>query len=358
MFEKLFWVLVASFLVTRIGPLDAQAQESPQFDSVQEIRGLLESIHPYLPSTEVKAEIDLFGSTSMDRMAHGWATGFQKFHPDAKFVISAEGSETVFDHIAQSPTSIAMLSRPVSESDLSRLKELGMKQPVAVMVAREALGVFVNQASPLEAIDYETLMRIFCAPGDPGTPTWAIAGLEGDYQTKPIVTVGRGAKSGTRTYLKNYVFRNQTMRVISSEAATNYGLVSEVAKDPNAIGIGGIRCGGHQAKLLKLKANGTVIPNDERSMLLGRYPLMRPFCLVIDMGQQGDIAAANREFVRYAITQAGQTEAMLAGLFPFDPPTLRAQEEKLGFKTSVGSTPFESSDASVKSTSRDAQPKR
>ncbi len=333
-------------------------QEASQGSAVQQIRAALESIDPYLPGGEIKTEIDVFGSTSMDTMAHGWAIGFKKFHPEAKVAISAEGSETAFERMAKQPTSIAMLSRPISEADLTRLKELGLKRPVAVMVAREALGVFVNQENPLDAIDYDTLVQLFCASDDAGKPAWDGVGLTGKFAGAAVVRVGRDTESGTHSFLAQYVFRGHQLRDPDTEAATNFGVVKEVAKNPFAIAISGLRCGSHDSKLLRLKSNGTVIPGDDYSIMVGNYPLMRPLCLVLDLGQSADAVSANREFVHYALSQAGQTQSILAGFFPFDPPTLRAQEEQIGIGTDAsGQGPLTGDAAPVKSTARESAEK-
>jgi ABC-type phosphate transport system substrate-binding protein len=146
------WMLRFVMVSILLGSLSVtprvSAQEEAQDVSVDESRALLESIDPYLPRAEVAGEVDVFGSTSMDAMAHGWAIGFKKFHPKVKIVISAEGSETVFARLAKNPASLGMVSRPVTQEDLAQLKEIGLKNPAALMVAREALGVFVHNDNP------------------------------------------------------------------------------------------------------------------------------------------------------------------------------------------------------------------
>lgn len=321
------------------------AQRSDPNASVQEIRALLDAIHPYLPTHEVSTQIDLFGSTSMDSMAHGWAVGFQKFHPAARVVISAEGSETVFDRVAKHPTSIAMVSRPVSEEDLKRLQASGMKQPVAVMVAREALGVFVHQSNPLEAVDFQTLVSLACSPDGEQALTWGAVGLSGDFENEPIVFVGRGHDSGTRMFLRDYLFRGLPIRETDQQVNTNSEVVGAISQNPFAVGISSLRCGRHDAKLLHLKSNGIVIASDEHAILVGNYPLIQPLCLIIDLGQEGEAAIACREFALYALSQAGQTDAILSGYFPFDPPTLRGQVEAVGFGESAGGSSSPTQDA-------------
>ncbi len=80
---------------------------------------------------------------------------------------------------------------------------------------------------------------------------------------------------------------------------------------------------------LNLRNGSTVFDGDEHDVLLGRYPIVRPLTLVLDLGIEGESGAASRELARYALTQAGQMQAILAGFFPFDPPTLRGELEKL-----------------------------
>ena len=180
--------------------------------SAEEIRALLDSIDPYLAKEDASSEIDVFGSTSMDVLAHNWASGFKKFHTDSKFVISAEGSETVIDRLSQSHSSIGMLSRPVSDDELAKLKAAGLKHPVAIQVAREPLGVFVHESNPLEVITYPQLVTLFCAKDSAAEVKWDAVGVTGELSEKPIHIVGRDEKSGTRKFIEAYLFHLNGMR--------------------------------------------------------------------------------------------------------------------------------------------------
>ncbi|KAA5540914.1 hypothetical protein FYK55_18535 [Roseiconus nitratireducens] len=301
--------------------------------SVEEIRAVLEAIDPYLPKNEVAAEVDAFGSTSMDTLAHGWAIGFKKFHPECKVVISAEGSETVFDRLAKNPTSVGMLSRPVTEEDLNKLRERGLKKPVAVMIAREALGIFVNEANPIDSVTYDQMNQLFCAANDPDqTITWDSVGVAAGYAKHPVAVIARGPESGTAEFIRDYLFRGRTMRPAAATFASNAKLIAAIENNPYAITISGLKCGSHGAKALHLRHETTEIPSTDHAILLGRYPLVRPFSLVLDVGQTDAKSIASREFVRYALSQAGQMQAILAGFFPFDPPTLRGEMLKVDFK--------------------------
>ena len=44
--------------------------------SVEQLTAMLQAIDPYRPTEITKETIEVFGSSSMDALAHGWATGF------------------------------------------------------------------------------------------------------------------------------------------------------------------------------------------------------------------------------------------------------------------------------------------
>ena len=221
--------------------------------SVEEINSLLDSIDPYLPEQEVSGEIDIFGSTSMDVLAHRWSTGFKGFHPNVKVVISAEGSESVFDRLARNPSSIGMLSRPVTKEDLANLKTKGLKKPVAIQVAREALGVFVHQSNPLEVITYPQLVTLFCAENPGEEVNWSAAGVTGELAEKPVHVVGRGQDSGTRKFIETYLFHRHNVRSFKNELPSNGEVLRKVEQDAQAIAISEYKFSSDSLRRLKLR---------------------------------------------------------------------------------------------------------
>lgn len=302
--------------------------------TIEEIRALLDSIDPYLPKQIVSGEIDLFGSTNMDVLAHAWANGFRKYHSECSLVISAEGSETVIDRLAKNHSSIGMMSRPVSVEDLQRLKAAGLKNPVAILIGREPLGVFVNKSNPMEAITYDQLVTMYCAGESSSGAKWKDLGVDGALSDKSVHIIGRDAKSGTRKFIETYLFQENGTRKASKELGSHAEVISAVAADPQAIAITGYKCNDKAVRRLKLKDKSKVIGGDEHEILLGHYPITRPLALVFDLGAEGAQAAANREFVTYALTRSGQTATILAGFYPYDPPTLRAELLDLGIQVS------------------------
>ncbi|MEZ6137696.1 MAG: substrate-binding domain-containing protein [Pirellulaceae bacterium] len=302
----------------------------PAGDQVAAVEAMLETIDPYRPEAEANATIQVFGSTAMDALAHGWVNGFTQFHKGAKVEISAANSSEAFDRLAKQPTGIAMLSRPVKSEELESLKMQGLKQPVAFEVAREALGVFVHSSNPANTISGEQLRKVFTAESDHEKLTWSVLGATGAWASQPMKVISRTPTSGTQMFLQDFVFNGLKLRDGVSEHVSNADVVSAVAKDPQAIGICGLRCGATTAKPLQLTVGASVVPSDDHAILSGQYPLTRPLSLVIDLGQKSPAAMASQEYVRYALCRAGQQQSILAGYYPVDLPLLRAGLQRLG----------------------------
>jgi phosphate transport system substrate-binding protein len=316
-------VLVASWTDDRVS-----GQEANQPASVEELQTWLQSIDPYRPQQEATGTVQVFGSTSMDAMAHGWADGFRQFHPKIQVEISAAGTESALERLVKTPSGIAMLARPVTEAELDQLKQQGLKRPVAFVVAREALGVFVHATNPAQTISGDQLRAVFT--NDNGTSlTWSLFGVQGEAGKRPIDLISRTSSSGTQRFLADFVFQQATLREGKQSFDSNAEVVKAVAENPAAIAICGLKCGKSSAKPLQLIAGSGPVPSDDRAVLTGQYPLTRPMTLVVDVGQASSEAIAAQEYIRYALCQAGQTQVILTGFFPVDLPLLRAGMQQL-----------------------------
>lgn len=311
----------------------ASSDSGNRGSAIEQLTAMLKSIEPYRPQADVNQTIHVFGSTSMDALANGWVNGFKQFHPNSKVEISAAGSGDAAKMLAANPSAIALYSRPVPEQELEELRKLGLKQPTAFMVAREALTVFVNSSNPTTSISGERIRDLFTTDNHPDELTWSAVGATGGLENEPLHVIARTRDSGTQLFLSEYVFSGSHMRSPTSSFPSNAEVLEALSNDPLGIAICGYRSSGRMVKPLQLDVGGTSVPCDDLAVLSGRYPLMRPLTLVIDLGQSDAKAKASQEFVRYAMCQAGQTQAILVGFFPVDLPLLRAGLENLNSQT-------------------------
>lgn len=310
---------LASAVLAMVATISSAVASDPPTQSVEKLRALLSSIDPYLPKEAVSGKLVIYGSGSMDGLMHAWAENFTDFHPKAGFEISGLPEDKATAKLLAEPSTIWMVSRPISSDELAQLKAKGLKNPVALEVAKEALGVFVHQSNPVKTITGEQLRAIFTA-GNPEAPTWKLLGATGAWADQPIKLIRRGEDSGTQKFLSNVLFATKMRSGLDVES--NSAVVAKIKDDPQSIGICGLRCGSTTARPLQLKSGESTIPSDDLAILSGKYPLVRPMSIVFDLG------SANKntnEFVHYILSQSGQSETVLAGLFPIDLPLLRAE---------------------------------
>lgn len=308
----------------------AEAANAGESASLEQLTAMLQSIDPYHPDQEVRGMVNVYGSTSMDAMAHGWASGFKQFHQKAMVEINAAGSDETFEALVKNPSSVGMLSRPVRDEELAELKRRGLKEPAAFVVAREALGVFVHASNPVQTISGEQLRAVFTQEQAATRLTWSLLDAPPHFATQPLRVISRTPNSGTQRFLADFVFNASDLRDGVSEHVSNAEVLKAVSDDPLSIAICGLRSTGQSVKSLKLMAGATEVPSDDHAVLTGQYPLTRPMTIILDLGQTDAEAKASQEFVHYGMCQAGQAGAVLVGFFPVDLPLLRAGVQKLG----------------------------
>ncbi|MCC6508268.1 MAG: substrate-binding domain-containing protein [Pirellulaceae bacterium] len=293
--------------------------------AVQDLVAMLGGIDPYRPVGNLSGKVQVFGSTAMDNMVHAWATEFKLFHPQVTVEVTAAGSGDAFAQLKQNPQALVMLSRPVKPEELQQVKSDAIKDPVAFVVAREALGVFVHASNPAKSISGEQLRAVFTKQSADADLKWQLLDVTGPLAQQPIRIVARSETSGTQAFLRDFVFGGMEMRVSEKAHESNGDVLGALANDPLGITICGLRANGLGVRVLPLVGRaGVPVPNDDAAVLSGQYPMTRNLTLVVDLGQKTPEAKAAHELVHFALCRSGQLAAIRAGFFPAELPTLRA----------------------------------
>lgn len=298
--------------------------------SEQQLAAAINAIPPYRPAnSEVNGTVRVFASTSMDAMAHGWSRGFKDFHKSAGVEIHGSTAQQALEKLVKQPGSIVMLARPIHDDEIQTLKKAGLKNPVAIPIAREALAVYVHESNPVETIDGKQLKSIFTNCQYTPKLTWGLLNTNEPLASQPIHLLSRTQSCGTQKYLRDFVFGSVEMRDGKQAFESNALLLAKVKEDPLAIAICGKRSRASQVKMLKLVAGTKEIPSDDLAILTGQYPLTRTLSVVIDTGSQGADALSSREFVRYALGQKAQQHTLIDGYYPLAPNLMQASVNAL-----------------------------
>lgn len=284
--------------------------------------GLMQAVEQfdvYKPNEKVVGKVNYRGASSMSELGQSLGSVFRKFHSEVEFSGSTQGSELALQALAENPDLVIGVSRPVNDSDLKILQAGKCKSPVAVVVATEALAVYVNDKNPISSLSKEDFVRLFAESSDGSAGVWGNFGVTGDLSNKEIARFERGNESGTQTFLVRGLLGNAKPAASFKVCATNAEVCSEVGKNSQGVGLGDLYAGIPGTRRVPLVVDNRVVEASEENVLNGSYPLVRPFILIFDKSQCEVDGGLREAVVRFVLSRDGQSTVMKSGLFPVDP---------------------------------------
>jgi phosphate transport system substrate-binding protein len=282
---------------------------------------LVESFELYHPAKDLKGSLVLSGSTTMFQLGKAWADRFRKFHPDVVLTRGTDGTNAGLKELAEDPTRIVGVSRPLTQAELQMLKAGKCKDPISVVVALDPLALYVHESNPLASLTPEQFEAMLRAPGQKGkhVATWSELGLGDAFKGKPIRFHSRSDISGTKSFIKDFILRGEDVTEAAETHETNGAVCDAIAKDPLGVGLAGFGNITKGVRAIPLFINGALIQANEQSFLMGQYPLVRPLTIVFDKAQIESDGGLRQEILKYVLSRDGQLEAIREGFFPLDP---------------------------------------
>lgn len=261
------------------------------------------------------------GSVTMLDLGKRWAQNFKQFHAAVEFRGGTEGSEIALKALAENPTIIAGISRPVDESDLKLLQSGKCKEPVAITIGIEALALCVHKDNPLQSVTHESFQAIFAAAKDgvPQAKNWGDLGVKGSLASEPIARYERDSGSGTQAFLTRVLLGGAPTAPPTKQCASNTEVCEQIAKDTKGVGLADINYSNPSIRRVPLVVDNQAVEPIEENVLSGRYPLVRPLVLVFDKAQANNDGKLRESITRYVLSREGQTAVMKSGFYPIDP---------------------------------------
>jgi phosphate transport system substrate-binding protein len=130
----------------------------------------------------------------------------------------------------------------------------------------------------------------------------------------PVVLYSRENNSGTYVYFKEHVLENEDFAPAAQTLAGTAAVVNAVAKDPNAIGYGGIAY-GVDIKPINIKKEETApaISPTQENVVSGAYPISR-YLYFYTAGKPTNPVA--EDFIRWVVSAAGQAVVKEVEYYP------------------------------------------
>lgn len=216
-------------------------------------------------------------------------------------IVEAEGGGTAkgLEALIRGRVEIAAASRPLEAEEARRMVEAHGTLGYAVLVARDALSVYLHPDNPVRVLTLDETRRIF---------TGEIEDWEGVGGTEaPIRVLNRNPASGTRHFFAQHVLLGDRYSRRAEVLPTTEAIVERVRRDPRAVGYGGI---GY-AEGIRTAAVDGVLPTPE-SVREGRYPIARYLFLYTALPPRGLV----KELVDWVLGPRGQGVVEEVGYLP------------------------------------------
>ncbi len=296
-------------------------------------------LSPYKVVNGLSGKLKSVGSDTMLHEMELWAEGFQSIYPNVSIEIEGKGSNTAPPALLSGESQLGPMSRQMSPDEIGAFEAKYGYKPTAVLVAIDALAIYVHRDNPLKCLNMEQVERVFAADPKSGDGksirTWGELGLTGEWAAKPITMQSRNTLSGTYKYFKQHVlgggdFKDTVKMQVGSET-----VVSEVAKDKYAMGYSGIGYKTAGVRAVPLSSGKSCYDATFDNTYSKKYSLARGLYIYVLKDPKKPIDTLSGEFVKYVLSKEGQTQAKKGGYYPITRNIREHELTRLGLLASA-----------------------
>ena len=247
--------------------------------------------------------ITLNGSTTVFPIAQKVAEVFMNKYSGVNVSVRGTGSGNGIAALINSTCDIADASRPMKQSEIDKAKTNGIN-PVANVIAKDAIAVVINPKNPVSEISHEQLKKIYTGE----ITNWKQLG----GPDMKIVPITRDSSSGTFEIFEEKVL-GKGVEMISTAVVqgSNQAVKTTVEKTKGAVGYIGL---GYVDNSVKALRYDRVMPSKE-SVLNGEYEISRP----LFMYTNGEPKGVVKKFIDFVMSPEGQTIAEEVGYIAVRP---------------------------------------
>jgi phosphate transport system substrate-binding protein len=239
------------------------------------------------------------GSDTMLDLNRRLAEAFMRSHPGAAVRVEGGGTGAGVEALIAGEVDLCAASRPFTAEEVAALHARAGTLGVRVLLARDALSVYLHPDNPVRDLSLDELRRVFGGE----VASWAALG----GRDEPILAVVRPPTSGTHRFFREHVLGGEGFASVARVAARTADVVEAVGTTPGAIGFGGLVFG---PGLVHARIDG-VAPT-AGAVRDGSYPLARYLYYYATAPPSGPTKA----FTDWCVTPAGQAVVAETGFIP------------------------------------------
>lgn len=281
------------------------------------------------------------GSGLVTILINRWASEFAALYPGVAFDIYGGGSTASLSDFLAGKVDLMPMGRPLEPDEVALFKSKFGGEPEEIVVAQDAVGIYVNKINPLAGLTLSQLDRIYSRDAKhDGQPAefWRDLGVDGPLAGERITCYALNQAQGTHQLFRDAVLSGADYRFDVHFELVSSSLVQAVGADDAGIGFASVMWATARTRFVPLQAaDGSYLLPTYENVVNGRYPLTRPMRIVFHRKPDGSMNPVVREFLRFIVSRRGQRIIALAGSYPL---TLEQQREALRV---IGETPEDKS---------------
>jgi phosphate transport system substrate-binding protein len=258
-----------------------------------------------------------------------WAAEFATLYPRVELNFEGGGSEDGFARFLSGQADIVPVGRSLTADEIAKFKTKFGYDPAQIIVAQDAVGVYVNKDNPIAGLTLAQLHDIYARESKSGPPPefWSDLGVSDELGSQRITRVSLSRVHGSHIFIRDEILRGGNYRFDVKFESVSSSLVQAVGADPAGIGCASIIFGTARTRFVPIKADDGeyYLPTYENTSS-GRYPLIRPLRIVFNRKPDGSMSPIVREFLRFAVSRRGQRIIGLAESYPL---TIEQQQRAL-----------------------------
>jgi len=285
-----------------------------------------EPLPEYKRVRELKGTVRIEGSPTVGLLIESMAFPLAKIYPDLRIERVASGTEAAMDALIAGRCDLATMGHRATEAVAAKFRAKFGYAPTPVVVAFDAVAIYVHKDNPLEKVTLQQLDSIFSAErrrGGPRVTRWGDLGLGGEWQERKILFFGFGPSEGVHAWMRENVLKDGPFRGIVDEQPGGGGLATACGSVPAAIGYASQFFRTRRTKLLNVAADeaGPFYEPSRANCLSGKYPLARELLIYVNRPPDKKLPPKVEEFLAFATSEVGQRCVDAAASFRIDMKT-------------------------------------
>lgn len=294
-----------------------------------------EPLPEYRRARKLSGTLRIEGSTTVGLLTEAWVRPLKTLHSNLVVERSAHGTEAAMTALTEGRCEVAATTRRANAEELAAFRKRYGHDPTAVVVAFDALAIYVHKDNPIEGLTMQQLDATFSSErrrGGTRVTRWGDLGLGGDWASKRVHFFGFGPKDGAHTWMRSHLLEGARFKGIINERPGAGGLVTACGSERRAIGYASHAYETRRTRFVPIAAKpGEPFYQPTRENCLnGKYPLARELLFYVNKPPDKKLPPIVEEYLAFATSEVGQRLVARARGFRIDMKTAQANLKAIG----------------------------